>query len=129
MKFENVSKLVDQMQKVFDTQGWVLFSLPLARQSRPLADLALSSSPRRYGELSSSSITRTQQGTFRVNCIDCLDRTNVVQSAFARHVLGAQLGSVGLAGQVKSVQGGKSELEAVFNDGTLCSVGIADWDD
>ena len=28
-----------------------------------------------------------QEGIFRVNCMDCLDRTNVVQSMFARSVL------------------------------------------
>uniref|UniRef100_T1JHY8 SAC domain-containing protein n=1 Tax=Strigamia maritima TaxID=126957 RepID=T1JHY8_STRMM len=33
-----------------------------------------------------------QKGTFRVNCIDCLDRTNVVQTALAKAVLEIQLG-------------------------------------
>lgn len=28
-----------------------------------------------------------QNGVFRVNCIDCLDRTNVVQSALAKIIL------------------------------------------
>ena len=28
-----------------------------------------------------------QEGIFRVNCMDCLDRTNVVQSLFARGIL------------------------------------------
>ena len=32
-----------------------------------------------------------QRGIFRVNCIDCLDRTNVVQSAIARIVLEIQV--------------------------------------
>ena len=30
---------------------------------------------------------KNQQGTFRTNCVDSLDRTNVVQSVFARQVL------------------------------------------
>lgn len=29
----------------------------------------------------------TQKGVFRTNCMDCLDRTNVVQSVVARQVL------------------------------------------
>jgi hypothetical protein len=32
-----------------------------------------------------------QQGVFRVNCMDCLDRTNVVQAALARYVLETQV--------------------------------------
>lgn len=33
----------------------------------------------------------TQNGTFRVNCIDCLDRTNVVQGLLAKRTLLIQL--------------------------------------
>jgi hypothetical protein len=32
-----------------------------------------------------------QTGVFRTNCIDCLDRTNVVQSLFAKRLLEKQL--------------------------------------
>lgn len=35
-----------------------------------------------------------QSGVFRVNCVDCLDRTNVVQSMIARAVLIAQVSAV-----------------------------------
>ena len=34
-----------------------------------------------------------QRGVFRINCMDCLDRTNVVQSAIARTVLSMQVKS------------------------------------
>ncbi|KAL0811443.1 hypothetical protein ABMA28_009844 [Loxostege sticticalis] len=37
-----------------------------------------------------------QSGVFRVNCIDCLDRTNVVQTAIAKYVLELQLCRLGL---------------------------------
>ena len=37
-----------------------------------------------------------QTGVFRVNCIDCLDRTNVVQSMLARVVLETQLVKLGV---------------------------------
>ncbi|XP_014666575.1 PREDICTED: phosphatidylinositide phosphatase SAC2-like, partial [Priapulus caudatus] len=37
-----------------------------------------------------------QQGVFRVNCIDCLDRTNVVQTALARAVMEIQFRKFGL---------------------------------
>lgn len=32
-----------------------------------------------------------QEGTFRSNCMDCLDRTNVIQSLLARRSLQSQL--------------------------------------
>ncbi|CAG9118855.1 unnamed protein product [Plutella xylostella] len=37
-----------------------------------------------------------QSGVFRVNCIDCLDRTNVVETAIAKYVLELQLSRLGL---------------------------------
>ena len=85
--------------------------------------------------ISNDLVMSQQKGAFRVNCIDCLDRTNVVevnsfllllqlladwpQSAFARHVLNRQLGSVAL--QYPS-EGNKRETDVVFNDGMQ-----ADW--
>ncbi|NXV91541.1 SYNJ2 protein, partial [Calonectris borealis] len=39
---------------------------------------------------------RLQTGTFRMNCLDCLDRTNSVQSFIALEILLAQLKSLGL---------------------------------
>ena len=36
-------------------------------------------------------VDATQRGVFRTNCVDNLDRTNVVQSMIARHVLARQL--------------------------------------
>lgn len=38
-----------------------------------------------------------QKSVFRVNCMDCLDRTNVVQTAIGKTVLESQLVKLGLA--------------------------------
>ena len=38
-----------------------------------------------------SGLVCEQRGVFRVNCVDCLDRTNLVQSALAKAVLQTQL--------------------------------------
>ena len=46
------------------------------------------------------------------SCIDCLDRTNVVQSALGRHVLSEMLTQLGLVPAA-------SDIENVFNDGGL----------
>ena len=37
------------------------------------------------------TVVSVQQGVFRTNCIDCLDRTNVVQSMLAHKSLQDQL--------------------------------------
>jgi len=42
-----------------------------------------------------TSSTTKQSGIIRTNCMDCLDRTNVVQTAFAQHILELQLSSLG----------------------------------
>lgn len=42
------------------------------------------------------TINRQQAGIIRVNCIDCLDRTNVVENVFGRHVITKQLKQLGL---------------------------------
>lgn len=39
----------------------------------------------------SGTVVCVQQGVFRTNCIDCLDRTNVVQSMLAQNSLEKQL--------------------------------------
>lgn len=38
----------------------------------------------------------SQKGVFRVNCIDCLDRTNVVQTALGKAVMEMQFSKLGL---------------------------------
>ncbi|KAF8077695.1 SacI homology domain-containing protein [Lyophyllum atratum] len=87
MKYENISKLIESMDKTFDAQGYLW--------------------------ISGNTVMSQQKGIFRVNCIDCLDRTNVVQSAFARYVLNKQLGAVALL----NPQGeGRTETDIVFND-------------
>lgn len=83
MKYENISKLIDKMDRTFEHQGFLW--------------------------ISDDNVLSTQKGAFRVNCIDCLDRTNVVQSAFARHVLQTQLRAVALVG-------GTEDNDLIFND-------------
>jgi hypothetical protein len=36
-------------------------------------------------------ITTSQKGALRTNCMDCLDRTNVCQSSFAKYMIDLQL--------------------------------------
>ena len=41
-------------------------------------------------------IAQKQKGVLRTNCMDCLDRTNVCQSSFAKHMLDVQLREAGI---------------------------------
>ncbi|KAL4077324.1 SacI homology domain-containing protein [Scleroderma yunnanense] len=68
MKYERLTELIGQLERTFESQG--------------------------YFWVSNGRLLSKQKGVFRVNCIDCLDRTNVVQSSFARHMLWMQLGAV-----------------------------------
>ncbi|KAM3502186.1 hypothetical protein MY10362_005032 [Beauveria mimosiformis] len=42
------------------------------------------------------NVIASQSGAFRTNCMDCLDRTNVCQSSFAKHMLEFQLKAEGI---------------------------------
>ncbi|KAI5451680.1 hypothetical protein NCC49_001661 [Naganishia albida] len=85
MKYENIGKLINQLQSTFSEQG--------------------------YFWTCQGEVMREQSGTFRVNCIDCLDRTNVVESALARHTLTNQLTQVG-----RTPDRLTPAIEWVFND-------------
>lgn len=65
MKFENVALLMASLAKNMKTFGWTV-------EDR-------------------GQIVQMQSGILRTNCMDCLDRTNVVQSACAREALERQL--------------------------------------
>jgi SacI homology domain/Inositol phosphatase len=70
MKFENVQKLVHAMEDIMNSFGETVVDGP--------------------------NIKQRQTGIIRTNCMDCLDRTNVVQSAFAQHMLQKDLEKDGL---------------------------------
>ncbi|KAG8862018.1 hypothetical protein FRB96_002461 [Tulasnella sp. 330] len=87
MRYENIAKLVTKLERTFESQGFFWVSGPL--------------------------VLSRQHGVFRVNCIDCLDRTNVVMSAFSRHVLTSQIEAIALLDPHETKQ---SEMEVSFND-------------
>lgn len=61
MKFENVSRLVTTLTPFLDKSSETV--------------------------IQNNTVTSRQTGVIRTNCMDCLDRTNVAQSAFAQHIL------------------------------------------
>jgi SacI homology domain len=70
MKFENVSILMNSLGKKLDSFGNTV-------------------------EVGGKQLSK-QSGVLRTNCMDCLDRTNVVQSAVGRRALELQLKSEGI---------------------------------
>ncbi|XP_069423412.1 phosphatidylinositide phosphatase SAC2 isoform X2 [Ovis canadensis] len=70
MKFENVQTLTDAIHDIILDMKWCW--------------------------VDQAGIICKQEGIFRVNCMDCLDRTNVVQAAIARVVMEQQLKKLGV---------------------------------
>ncbi|XP_034519250.1 phosphatidylinositide phosphatase SAC2 isoform X2 [Ailuropoda melanoleuca] len=70
MKFENVQTLTDAIYDIILDMKWCW--------------------------VDQAGVICKQEGIFRVNCMDCLDRTNVVQAAIARVVMEQQLKKLGV---------------------------------
>lgn len=65
MKFENVSILIE---RIYD----------LIKEIR-------------YCWIDNDGVICEQRGVFRINCVDCLDRTNIVMTAIAKAVMDIQV--------------------------------------
>jgi hypothetical protein len=58
----------------------------------------------------------SQTGVVRMNCIDCLDRTNVVQTCIARHIFKQVMARLGVQYDSANAQ----EFESTFKCGMCC---------
>lgn len=70
MKFENVSILINAIEELIRRSGFYW--------------------------IDNDGLISLQERVFRVNCMDCLDRTNVVQASIARNILLSIVRSVNL---------------------------------
>lgn len=68
MRFENVARLITGLEDVIQDM--------------------------RYTWIDSHGIICRQQSTFRVNCMDCLDRTNVCQVCLSLQILDKRLNGI-----------------------------------
>lgn len=74
-KVENISKLVGVVFKELTDWGHFICELKVGMDCR--ADI----------NADTCQVKQRQSGVMRTNCMDCLDRTNVVQSVFSRKIL------------------------------------------
>lgn len=84
MKYENLSKLLDLCSKEIENYGFFHLESQAGSSRR-------------------SSKVNAQKGIFRTNCMDCLDRTNVVQSVLARQLLLAWLIKLGIINKPRNM--------------------------
>jgi hypothetical protein len=87
MKYENLAKLLDSFKDRLEGYGYFNARLDYGLDQRE-----------KYST-KSCQIYSKQTGNFRTNCMDCLDRTNVVQSVISRNILHKQLHALGLSGK------------------------------
>jgi len=86
-KWNNLSKLLDQVDTELESGGFF------------------------YVDTQQGKVLKTQNGVVRTNCVDNLDRTNVVQSLLARRSLLSQLGKTDFQNPLDS---GYPAFERVF---------------
>lgn len=85
MKWENLSKLVDIVKEEMFKYGHFVCDLDVDFGQRSLISK------------DTCRVREKQSGVMRTNCMDCLDRTNVVQGVFSRQIAHKQLHLLGLA--------------------------------
>lgn len=60
-------------------------------------------------------LRKTQTSMIRTNCMDCLDRTNVVQSTLSRWVLNRQLREVGVLQSTEVIENDEQFMQLFRN--------------
>jgi len=96
MKYENLIRLLkyNSVNKSIQNQGFTKIQLDLST----LLDLNNNNNLTQiFHNKNILNFESIQKGVFRTNCIDCLDRTNVVQSVFARIYLHKMLYNLNLS--------------------------------
>ncbi|KAL8275427.1 hypothetical protein Esti_000639 [Eimeria stiedai] len=93
MQWGRLSKLLLQLQPRLEQQGFLRVVLQPEETVAPQTESnAMVSRPVSGWRV--LHVYRQQKGVLRTNCVDCLDRTNVVESVFARSVLHKQLQAI-----------------------------------
>ena len=81
MRWDRISLLIDRLKGDLEKQQLTPLVVPIDG---------------RYTVVDGDKLLKEQTSVIRTNCMDCLDRTNVVQSALARTVITRQLIDCGI---------------------------------
>lgn len=95
MRWDRIQLLVDQLQEQLVKQGYFYYDA----SSEGLG-----------------TIRKTQSGVVRTNCMDCLDRTNVVQGTLARWVLTQQLRQIEILTTDESIES-QTQFMDIYRNG------------
>lgn len=107
MQYQNIAKLTDTIRNDLEDQGYVTSIILLS------AEYFLSFLRRfSYFWMTEHQVFSSQQGVVRTNCIDNLDRTNVVQSSTSKCMLNRHLVHLGITTQEEGVH---DDLDRAFN--------------
>ncbi|GJJ73214.1 phosphatidylinositol 4-phosphatase [Entomortierella parvispora] len=101
MKYENIDRLIKSLEVPIHELGYCWLAPRNDGVDR--------------GDDASFERLYDQKGVIRTNCMDCLDRTNVVQSAVGRHILNHQLLRLGIASFPDKGLSVYEDFENVFN--------------
>ncbi|KAF9361245.1 hypothetical protein BGX26_004764 [Mortierella sp. AD094] len=102
MKYENIERLIKSLEAQILELGYCWLT--------PTHDGSTRKDDETFERL------YDQKGVIRTNCMDCLDRTNVVQSAIGRHILNHQLLRLGIASFPDKGLSVYEDFENVFNN-------------
>lgn len=98
MRFDRISLLVDQLKTPLGEMGWFHSSTSaVAQQGQGQAQGQAQG-------LEGQQTKVKQSGVVRSNCMDCLDRTNVSQSALGKWAATEQLRSVGVLNEKEKIE-------------------------
>ncbi|RCI05525.1 hypothetical protein CU098_011994 [Rhizopus stolonifer] len=92
MRWHRVQLLIDQLESDLRHQGYCL-----------------------HDATQEPSLCQKQQSVIRANCMDCLDRTNVVQSTIGRWVLNRQLRDLGILQSTEVIENDEQFMQ-IFKD-------------
>ena len=111
MRFDRISLLVDQLRTPLGEMAWF----------HSTAANAGTAGGQDYGDMATAALLQQQvrskqTGVVRSNCMDCLDRTNVSQSALGKWAANEQLRSVGVLNEKESIEDWP-EFMAMFRTG------------
>jgi hypothetical protein len=115
LDFTKLNELVESLDPNFEEIGY--FSQRYAPSEAEGTDVKLLSfdDEDAYGRQFKPETLKLQKGIFRVNCVDCCDRTNVVKTYISRYVFLKQLSDLGIVRRRANSLIAFPQLERIFN--------------